>query len=189
MGFRGSKSKNWFVLIGDQKYGPYDYRMLIQMLQTNQLMDFNYVWADHLDSWTPIYQIEDFSRDRFQNLLQKESELKSAFIVRKGARVDVKIFVTGHDSMRFFNGEIVSLSESGALCLFHKNDLRIGNKIKLHVANQDSVSQEFTIECDIIRKNHSKTRINQNSGLFYAVKFHDLSELALQYIRQWVEAA
>ena len=73
----------WYVLINDQKYGPYDYRVMIQMMQSNQLMDYNYVWAAHLDSWTQVGQIEDFSKDRFAILLQKESEYLSSFIDRK----------------------------------------------------------------------------------------------------------
>ena len=66
---------NWHVLIGDQKYGPYDYKTVIQMLQSNQLMDYNFVWAPHLEAWTQIHQLEEFSRDRFQILMQKAAIL------------------------------------------------------------------------------------------------------------------
>ena len=83
------------------------YRKIIEMLQSNQLMDFNYVWAEHLDNWTPIYQLEEFSKDRFQLILQNDSELQTAFIKRNSSRIDKKVPVIGHNSIRFFDGEIV----------------------------------------------------------------------------------
>lgn len=181
---------NWFVLIGTQKYGPYPYSTLIEMLQTNQLMDYNYVWAEHLESWTPIYQIEDFSKDRFQLILKSESELKKSFLKRNGKRIEMKIPFMGHNAIRFFDGEIVSLSESGALCLINSPLAQVGDKLKLHVRVDIDSNKSFNLEAEIIRKLFSKKRINSKSGLHYAIKFSEVQEIGLQQIRNWIlEAA
>lgn len=183
-----SENTSWFVLIGEQKYGPYDYKTVIQMIQSNQLMDFNYVWAEHLEAWTPIYQLEEFSKDRFELLLQKESEYLSSFIKRKGQRVEVKIPIIGHNSIRFFDGEIVSISESGALCLLNSPLVQVGDQIKIHVKPVDS-ENSFNVECEIIRKNYSKQRLNSKSGLYYAVKFNEIQKVGVEQIKKWIDKA
>ena len=179
----------WYVLIGSQKYGPYDYRTIIEMIQNNQLMDFNYLWADHLENWTPIYQLEEFSKDRFQLLLKENSELKDAFIKRKGTRVSKKIPFVGHNTIRFFDGEIVSISESGALCLINSPLVQVGDKIKLHVKNEAEPEKSFNIEAEIVRKNFARKRINSKSGLHYAVRFSDIQMLGVVQIKEWIKQA
>lgn len=183
-----SENTSWFVLIGEQKYGPYDYKTVIQMIQSNQLMDFNYVWAEHLEAWTPIYQLEEFSKDRFELLLQKESEYLSSFIKRKGQRVEVKIPIIGHNSVRFFDGEIVSISESGALCLLNSPLVQVGDLIKVHVKPADTATP-FNVECEIIRKNYSKQRLNSKSGLYYAVRFNEIQKTGVEQIKKWIGKA
>lgn len=183
------ENKNWYVLIGEQKYGPYDYKTVIQMIQSNQLMDFNYVWADHLEGWTPLYQLEEFSKDRFELLLQKESEYLSSFIKRKGERIEVKIPLIGHNTIRFFDGEIVSISQSGALCLLNSPLVQVGDQVKLHVKASGQNEFPFNVECVIIRKNYSKQRLNSKSGLYYAVKFNEVQEMGATQIKKWISAA
>ena len=182
-----AENNNWYDLIGSQKYGPYEYKTIIEMLQANQLMDFNYVWAEHLENWTPIYQLEEFSKDRFQLIIQNETELHTAFIKRKGRRLDLNIPVVGHNSIRFFDGEIISISESGALCLINSPLVQVGDKIKLHVKVAGNSDQAFNLEAEIVRKNFSKKRLNSKSGLHYAIRFSEVQAAGLKQIRQWLQ--
>lgn len=178
----------WYVLIGDQKYGPYDYRVMIQMMQSNQLMDYNYVWAPHLDSWTQVGQIEDFSKDRFAILLQKESEYLSSFIERRSMRTNVKIPLIGHNTTRFFDGELVSISENGGMCLLNSPLIQVGDLLKIHIKPLNQDDQAFNIEGEVVRKNYSKQRLNSKSGLYYAVRFNDIQSVGLSQIKKWVAA-
>jgi len=182
------ENMNWYVLINDQKYGPYDYKTVIQMIQTNQLMDFNYVWAEHLSGWTPIYLLEEFSKDRFQ-LLQKDSEYSSSFTARARPRSEVKLPIIGHNTIRFFDGEIVSISPSGALCLLNTPLVQVGDQIKIHIKTTNENETAFNAECTIIRKNYSKHRLNSKSGLYYAIKFHEVQEIGVHQINKWVATA
>lgn len=180
---------NWYVLIGDQKYGPYDYKTMINMLQTNQLMDYNYVWAAHLEGWTQIHQLEDFSKDRFQLLLQKESDYLTAFIKRDKPRIEVNIPLLGHNSIRFFDGKVTSISESGALCLLNTPLVQVGDQLKIHLKAKEDSAASFNIEAEVIRKNFSKQRLNSKSGLYYAIRFNDIQSIGLNQIQKWVTAA
>ncbi len=177
---------NWHVLMGDQKYGPYDYKTVIEMLQSNQLMDYNYVWAPHLESWTQIHQLEEFSSDRFKVLLQKDSELLNAFAKRTNPRTDTNIPVIGHNNIRFFDGTLVSISEAGGLCLLNTPLIQLGDQLKIHVKSKAQSGPAFNVECEVIRKNFSKQRLNAKSGLYYTVRFLDIQSTGLAAIQDWV---
>jgi hypothetical protein len=182
-----SQNKNdWFVLIGDQKYGPYDYKTVIHMIQSNQLMDYNYVWASHLEAWTQIHQLDEFSKDRFQVLLQKESEFLGAFTKRSNPRAEINVPILGHNNIRFFDGSLVSVSEVGGLCLLNTPLIQVGDSLKLHIK---SPQISFNVEGEIIRKNFSKQRLNSKSGLYYAVRFHDIQTAGLKQIRHWLQTS
>ena len=180
---------DWFVLLGDQKFGPYNYKSMINMIQTNQLMDYNYVWASHLESWTPIHQLEEFSKDRFQILLQKESDYLNSFVQRQSPRSEVSIPLMGHNSIRFFDGQVTSVSASGALCLLNTPLVQVGDLLKLHIKAKDEGGVAFNIEAEVIRKNFSKQRLNSKSGLYYAIRFNDIQSVGLEQIKNWVAAA
>lgn len=178
----------WYVLIGDQKYGPYDYKVMIHMIQTNQLMDYNYIWAEHLSGWTQLSLVEDFSKDRFTVILQSESEYAKSFIPRKTTRAEVKIPLLGHNSTRFFDGELVSISENGGMCLINSPLVQVGDRLKLHIKPKDEESRSFNVEAEVIRKNFSKQRLNAKSGLYYAIKFNDIQNVGMVQIKKWVAA-
>lgn len=181
-------SPNWYVLHGDQKHGPYDYGTIIQMLQNNQLMDYNYVWAPHLSNWSQIFSLPEFSKDRFDLILKSGGELQGSFIQRKNPRVATKINFLGHNNIRFFDGLIVSISEAGGLCLINSPLIQVGDKISIHVQPENSNEQAFNLEGVIIRKNFSVDRINAKSGLYYTVKFVDVQDAGVKQIRNWVHA-
>lgn len=181
-----SENLNWYVLIGSQKYGPYTYHKMIELIQTNQLMDYNYAWNEQLDSWTPLYQLEDFSADRFQLILSEQADLSAAFKKRTGQRITKQLPIMGHNTIRFFDGEIVSLSENGGLCLLNTPLLQVGDNVKIHIKSSEVVEQAFNIEGVIIRKNFSRKRLNAKSGLFYATRFTQIQQKGLTQIQNWL---
>jgi hypothetical protein len=179
---------SWYVLVGEQKYGPYEYKSVIRMLQTNQLMDYNYVWAPHLNSWTQIHQLEEFSASKFQLMIQNEPDFMQAFVKRTQVRKAVDVPLLGHNHLRFFDGQIVSISEAGGLCLLNSPLIQLGDKLKLHIKSDNETSPAFNVECEVIRKNFSKQRLNSKSGLYYAVRFHDMQPVGLQTIQNWISS-
>ena len=178
--------QNWFILAGDQKYGPYDYKTMIQMYQKNQLLDHNYIWAPHIGSWTPVHQLEEFSQDRIKLLMKDNPEFSEVFVSRKNKRSQVSSPLLGHNYLRFFDGEIVSVSKEGGLCLLNSPILQVGDRLKLHIKADKNFSRSFNVECEIIRKNFSQQRINSKSGLYYAVRFHDIQKSGVEEIQNWI---
>lgn len=181
-----NRDSKWYVLFGDQKKGPYDFKTIIQMIQSHQLMDFNYVWSEHLDSWTPIYMLEEFSKKNFDQILNSNSEFSSYFIKRKSPRIEIKVPVTGHNTIRFFDGETISVSKNGALCLLNSSLIEVGDHLKLRLISQESSDNSFNVEASVLRKNHSQDKKQSQTGLYYAVRFDEIQEGGIQEISKWI---
>jgi hypothetical protein len=182
-----NSNSKWFVLIGSQKYGPYDYPTIVEMIQNNQLMDFNYLWADHLKDWTPIYQLEEFRKEHFRKFVADDLNLKNVFIKRKSNRISKNIPFSAHNSIRFFEGQIVSISEYGALCLIECPIVQVGDKLKMQIKDELETARSFNIEAEIIRKNISKKGTNGKSEVFYSIQFSEDQFLGIVQIKEWLK--
>ena len=117
-------------------------------------------------------------------LLQKESEFLGAFTKRTNPRAEINIPILGNNNIRFFDGALVSVSEVGGLCMLNTPLIQVGDALKLHIK---SPQISFNVEAEIIRKNFSKQRLNSKSGLYYAVRFHDIQTAGLKQIRHWLQ--
>jgi hypothetical protein len=183
-----SESRNqWYILRGETKYGPFEYGAMIRMLQTNELYDYNYVWAPHLDSWTLLNEIPDFSRDRLARLIENNADVKSAFITRKAPRVDRTIPIYGHNNHLFFDGHSLSLSESGALLMLNTPLLLPGQDLLIHFREDERNPQAFNATAQIVRKNFTRSRLNVKSGLQYAIKFVQVSPVGREALQSFVQ--
>lgn len=180
-----SKNNQWYVLRGEMKYGPYEYGVLIHMLQKGEVQDYNYAWAPHLEKWTLIGELPEFSKDRLNILLNsKDQNVKGAFFQRQHDRLDLKTPVYGHNEHQFFDGETISVSENGALVLLNTPLLLPGQDILIHFLTSDKNSKGFNIIARIVRKNFTKQRINVKSGLHYALRFEQISDLGKMQIKK-----
>ncbi|MGZ3772626.1 MAG: PilZ domain-containing protein [Pseudobdellovibrionaceae bacterium] len=184
-----TNSDQWYILRGEMKFGPYDYRSLISMLQAGELLDYNYVWAPHLENWTLVSELQEFSKDRLCLLLTTKDPLASAFKTREWPRVNLATPIYAHNDNNFFDGHTVSVSEKGALVLLNDLLLLPGEKILLHFRNSEMNPQNFNVLCEIIRKNFSKQRLNVKSGLHYAVRFLSVQNQGMVQLTKWTRGS
>lgn len=181
-------SENWHVLCGNEKYGPYSYKNIITMIQKNELMDFNYVWAPHMTEWQQIHNLKEFSADRFA-LLKKNDWYKEAFIDRKNPRVSTNFQILGHNNTIFFDGQLTSVSEKGAMCLLNTPLVHVGDRVKLHIKSEVENQPAFNVEATVLRKNFSNDRLNSKSGLFYILSFVDIQRVGMEQIKGLLQQA
>ena len=95
----------------------------------------------------------------------------------------------GHNTIRFFDGKVTSLSENGALCLINTPLIQVGDVLKMHIKTNGQNGVSFNTEAEVIRKNFSKQRLNSKSGLYYAIRFNDIQPVGLEQIHNWIAAA
>lgn len=178
-------SNQWYILRGEMKYGPYDYRSLITMLQNGQLFDYNYVWSAHMENWTLLGDLQEFSKDRLCRLIETKEHVSDAFKERKFPRVNLETPVFAHNEHNFFDGQTLSVSESGALVLLNDPLLLPGQKILITFRTSEVNPQAFNVLAEIVRKNFSKQRLNVKSGLHYAVRFLQVQEPGKSQLTNW----
>jgi hypothetical protein len=62
----GLKSKmtqqavEWYVLKGDNKFGPFSYREVLKMLQEKVAFEFDFAWHPGLSTWVRIADLDAF---------------------------------------------------------------------------------------------------------------------------------
>lgn len=181
--------EQWYILRGDNKYGPYDYKAIIQMLQKSELFEYNYMWAPHLENWTLLGDLPDFSKDRFCRILESNDDLADAFTKRSSSRIEIQIPLYAHDNHRHFDGHTVSVSNEGALVVLNDPLLVPGQKILIHFQNCEKNQQPFNVVCEVIRKNFTKHRLNVKSGLHYVVRFLQVQEAGKNQILNWTRTS
>ncbi|MBX3035153.1 MAG: PilZ domain-containing protein [Bdellovibrionaceae bacterium] len=176
----------WYILRGENKYGPFEYSAMIRMMQNNELYDYNFVWAPHLDSWTLVGELADFSKDRLARLIENADGMRGSFKDRACPRVDVQLPVYGHNGQIFFDGQSLSLSENGALLLLNSPLMLPGQELLIHFRSVTDALPAFNLRAEIVRKNFTRTRLNVKSGLHYAVRFTQVSEPGQHSIKKIV---
>jgi len=182
-------SNPWYILRGEIKYGPYEYKSMLEMLQSGELYNYNYVWSAHLENWTLINDLPEFSKDRICRLLENNDPLAASFERRKGPRVPLQSPLFGHNDQSVFDGNTLSVSEGGALMLLNDPLLYPGQRILVNFRPSENNPQSFNTLCEVICKNFTKQRLNVKSGLHYAVRFLQVQNQGKTQLQNWIRTS
>lgn len=179
-------SNEWHVLKGETKYGPYTYTDMIQMLQNKMLFEFDYTWSPHLETWTALSELPEFSADRLCRLVEKSAD-GEIFNKRSAHRVSVQIPVYCHDHAKFWKGTCENLSSGGALILMENPVLLPGDLITIHFRALNETDNAFNCVAEILTKRLTKVRIQHDTAIHYAVKFVKTTPLGEEQVAAWVK--
>lgn len=178
-----AKEQNWFILRDEQQFGPYAYAEMIQLLQQNQIFDFDFAWAPHLEAWKRIAELPEFNSAHLALVVKEDNG--AVFERRKMPRAKVNKEVYVIDANKYWEGTIVSLSEGGAL-LLSKNPFTLpGEQLTIHFKSFDS-TPAFNVTAVVVAKKYTNEKINVNSSLQYVVRFLQPQEETVKVIKQWV---
>lgn len=177
----------WHVLKGETQYGPYTYQEMIGMSQNGLVFGFDYVWAPHLESWAPMADQPEFSREKLAYLAEKKSAEIKSFNRREHERVTCKLSVYVNDQQCLWEGVAENLSEGGALIMIKNPALLPGNIVNIHFRSMEDGDKPFNCTAQIINKRLVKTRIKHDTGIHYAVKFMSKSADAESQIGTWIK--
>ena len=176
----------WHILKGETQYGPYTYEEMIGMSQNGLVFGFDYIWAPHVESWTAMADVPEFSRERLALLADKNPTEKN-FSRREHERVTCKLPVYVNDQQTMWEGTVENLSEGGALVMMKNPVLLPGNIINLHFRSMKEGEQSFNCTAQILNKRLVKTRIQHDTGIHYAIKFMVKSSEADAQIEDWMK--
>ncbi len=180
-------SNEWHVLKGEVQYGPYTYEDMIQMLQNKTLFGFDYVWSPHLDQWTLLSDVTEFSVDRLNRLAEKSKD-DSVFFRREHERILCSYPVLVHDNKTLWAGTCENLSVGGALVLMENPMLLPGDMVTVHFRSNSPSEKVFNVTGEILTKRLTKQKIQHDTRLYYALKFVNVHKDGAKQIQKWIEA-
>jgi hypothetical protein len=180
------QESKWYILRGENKYGPFELPTMFNMIQKGELFDYNYVWSPHLEGWQPLGEVEEFSKERMSLIIKTHDPLSHAFSRRGADRAEITVPIFGHNDEFFFTGHLISISVNGALVLINNPLLLPGQKVIFHMSENNVNVKSFNVLAQIVRKNFSRQRLNVKSGLNYAVRFLDTPDKVIKQIEELI---
>lgn len=180
-----STSNEWHVLKGKDQYGPYTYETMLTMLQQNTLFGFDYVWSPHMESWTQLFDLAEFSPDRISNLA-KNSNDTNVFFRRNHERAACDWQTYIHDDRKLWPGKIESISVGGALILMMNPLLLPGDILTIHMPASSELKTPFNAKGEVLTKRLTKERVTHDSQIYYAFKFTQVQTFGEKQIQEFI---
>jgi hypothetical protein len=179
-----SGEDEWFVLKGENRYGPYTKLDLIRLVQEKNLFNFDFIWRKGMDSWLRMAELPEFSHDQIRKLILDETNRNviDVFAKRKHKRISYECDVVAHDNTALWKGQCVELSEGGAGVVFENSLLLPGHKIYLHFL-PGSMSKPFNVLSEVVSKKYSQAIKKSDTVVVYGIRFINLQKTDYEQIK------
>lgn len=119
-----SLDQAWYILKNENKFGPYSYLELVKMLQTKQLMEYDFIFKDGMMGWKTVSEVEEFGSDKIKELKNSgTTEIGEVFFRRRYLRVEYGASVVIHNNKSVWKGRGLEISPGGAGFLLEKNKI------------------------------------------------------------------
>jgi hypothetical protein len=176
--------KEWFVLKGDNKYGPFSFFELLKMLQEKSLYEYDFVWHSQMPQWSRVADLAEFKPDRIKTLHSSGNhDIKDAFYRRRYCRATYNASLLVHNSKSVYKGNGLEISAGGAGITVEGADFEMGQTLFLHFKAGDGVPP-FNAICTVV----SKFTTNATKGAVkYGVKFTSISHSVQRAIRVYAD--
>ena len=73
---------DWYVLKGENRFGPFSYPDVVRMLQEKVVYEFDFAWHSGLETWVRIAEIEAFKTANIQKMKKNQEALLEIIIFR-----------------------------------------------------------------------------------------------------------
>jgi hypothetical protein len=181
----GPTTREWFVLKGENKFGPFLFHDVVRLLQEKNIFEYDYVWYSGLSSWKRVAELEDFSADNIKKLKgvdnAKESEI---FFRRRHARASYGASIIVHDNKKVFKGQGLEISAGGAAVMIESSALEPGQSLFLHFKPGDGVPP-FNAVCEVISKQGNSSHEQGMKFVRYGVRFTNISQETQKSIKEY----
>jgi hypothetical protein len=161
----------WFVLKGENRFGPFNYTDLVKMLQQKVVFPFDFIWHAGLPNWQRVAEIEDFQPATIRNLFAKSAKAKNVFSERKFKRKEFSGRVLIHDNLTLWKGEGFEISKGGVGISMSNSVVVPGQQVFVHFKKHEEYPA-FNAVCEVV----SKKFVNDDSPVQYGLRFLSLSQ-------------
>lgn len=162
----------WFVLKGENKFGPFSFNDVIKMLQQKVVFPFDFIWHSGLEGWNRVAELQEFNEENIRKLYSTTGTGKNnVFVERQFARKKFEGRVIVHDNLTLWKGQGFEISKGG-VGITMKNSLVVpGQQVFVHFRGEDSFPA-FNAICEVV----SKKFVNNDSPIQYGLRFLSLTQ-------------
>lgn len=180
-------TSEWYVLKGENKFGPFSYAEIVKMLQQKLVFEFDFAWKPNMENWQRIAELEAFKYDNIKKLKNEElPDLDEAFFRRRHRRTNYGGTVIIHDEKKLWKGKGVEISSGGAGVIMENAMVIPGQKLFLHFKPGDGVPP-FNARCEVVSKKYVDGIKDKNTPIRYGLKFIDLNEDAAKFLKEFTQ--
>jgi hypothetical protein len=174
----------WYVLKGDNRFGPFVQFELIKMLQAKSLYEFDFVWRPGMAEWCRVSEAPEFSPEAIRGIRDSgDTKISEMFFRRRHARVAFGGSLIVHDNARVFRANAIEIGAGGASIELDTKEFEAGQTLFLHFKPGDGVPS-FNATCLVINKSLA-SREPSGKGAKYGVKFTTINARTRDYIEEF----
>ena len=175
----------WFILKGQNRFGPYVFQDVVKLLQSRSLFEYDYAWNARLETWQLIADLPDFKSEKIKELKQStQSELSDIFFRRRHARATYGASLIIHNNSQVWKGKSLEISPGGAGIELETGSLQVGQILNIHFKPGSEVPP-FNAKCEIVSQR--TTGEGPNRKVVYGIRFTEVSEQTQEQLAQFAD--
>jgi len=163
----------WYVLKGENRFGPFQYPEMVRMLQDKVIFNFDYGWHAGLSGWKRLADIAEFQEAAIRQF-GKEKASKTVFAERKHPRHQHKGDLIIHDQNNWWHGQAFEISSGGVGVVMHNSMMVPGQKLYLHFKPHDNYPA-FNAVGEIVSKKYVENVAQREAPIEYGIRFLSVS--------------
>ena len=165
----------WYVLKDDNKYGPYTYKDMLNMLDEKFIYRYDFAWHSTLSNWRRIAELDAFGAETVNKLKDTYMpELTKTYFKRRHKRVNYGHSIMIHDNDKIWKGNSVQIGEGGVGVVMDKAHISPGQTLYLHFKPGDGVPP-FNATCEVVSKDPQQNLETKKLEVLYGMKFIHIS--------------
>jgi hypothetical protein len=179
----------WFILKGENKFGPFAYTDVVKMLQQGVVFEFDFAWHGGMAGWERIADVKAFDKEHIKQLKETAMpEISEVFFRRRYRRVRYGGTILVHDNKKVWKGKGVEISEGGAGVIMENAMVLPGQELYLHFKPGDGVPP-FNAVCEVVSKQYVSDIVNPQTPIKYGLKFKNVSTEAEKFLKDFTKKA
>lgn len=160
----------WFVLKGENRFGPFTYEQIVQMLQQKMLYPFDFIWHAGMSDWKRLAETDEFQAESIRKMATEQSA-QELFLQRQFKRHPYEGRVVLHDNLKLWKGQGIEISQGGAGIRMEHALIVPGQQLNVHFSGHADIPA-FNAVCEVV----SKKFVNDNSPIEYGLRFLSMSQ-------------
>lgn len=174
----------WYVLKGENKFGPFAFTDVVKMLQQKVVFEFDFVWHPGMGSWKRIAELDSFQPGSIRKLQTTAMpEVQEVFFRRRHRRMNYNGTILVHDNKTVWKGQGMEISAGGAGVVMENAMLVPGQTLYLHFKPCDGVPP-FNAVCEVVSKQFVNDVKEKSAPIRYGLKFTNISANTQQFLHE-----